>query len=581
MHESYLRNLPISVLPASSLVPFSARRLLRPKVLWTNDLLNGNIDPFQFSACLPCHAEEALELASGSVQLKAERYGGPGLAGNGGGVRCGLVAGIQIKGTGPNPLAGVTTDYWHKHGACSIQDCIREAIWGEILNTALPYGAARAVSIVLTGSIFGIETEDWKYRDSAKRAILLRQAVVRPAHYMRSTFFAPADATLCSDEERTRSSLSQLPQTLFELLQNLNFSGKDSLALEIGLDEVFRRAAYQLAASRAKRILHGSLIASNFGLDGRWLDFGTVTSIQAFDRALVAPGSADFWTQETTILETIGDLSFYVAKYLGYCPKAKIFECGVPLARRFLSTLNSRTCIEFAKLTGIPEDGLIAADEPHLRALWHAQRKVISENLSEVYLYFGDNRHEMPVEDQSKSLNQILLHCGLSSNQFELEGRLSRTSIDSEVLFEIADAYWNLRKGLRNVFRLSESRGHLDLAIALRAIRANFPNLPLHRRNFDSMVNDISMDTINGGNRILEFSTFWANVYDDAGIVRLDPWFTDEHNFTIGEDLILRINGKDATAQEISILIDSAKVPEASKESLLRILSNSNITRQM
>ena len=68
-----------------------------------------------------------------------ERYGGEGLGVHGGGVRCGVAGVHQVKGIGRNPLVGDSPDFWHSHGGASLAEGLYEAVWGEVLQRALPH----------------------------------------------------------------------------------------------------------------------------------------------------------------------------------------------------------------------------------------------------------------------------------------------------------------------------------------------------------------------------------------------------------------------------------------------------------
>ncbi len=70
----------------------------------------------------------------------------------------------------------------------------------------------------------------------------------------------------------------------------LLLSGKEKASLDNALDKMINRLACQIAASRVKGIPHGSLTSSNVSVDGRFLDFGTITAVPDFGNYVLANG---------------------------------------------------------------------------------------------------------------------------------------------------------------------------------------------------------------------------------------------------------------------------------------------------
>jgi hypothetical protein len=241
-------------------VPTRSSQLARPIVLWARPG-QGHLNwPVQ-----PVDGERGtLAMTETPLSAFAERYGGAGLGPNGGGVRCLDIDGVQYKGIGANLLAGSTTDRWHRHGALSAQDAVREVIWGELFDRALPYGAVRALALTATGTQFAVEVGEAKAPGWASRAIVAREPVVRPAHFMRSIFFEPgADARLLPpDAQRTREACCLSHSALIDALKHRPWTVAATEAARPTLGEcwreVWRRAAHQLAASRVSRLIHGS-----------------------------------------------------------------------------------------------------------------------------------------------------------------------------------------------------------------------------------------------------------------------------------------------------------------------------------
>ncbi|WP_434574595.1 hypothetical protein J3P88_07825 [Pseudomonas sp. Z3-6] len=195
-------------------------------------------------------------------EFYAERYGGDGILRNGGGGRCGFDGDYQLKGIGPNNLVGANSDEAHGNGLLSLETAVYESIWAEIINIALPYGAMRTVAIISMGTEFNQDGKTYA------RGLLVREAAVRPAHFIRAPYFNDISPdSLCSDARRVKLAVQRLIEFLpagpdGELVSNLGF----------GLVELAKRYARQFAAARAKRIIHYNVSASNVSLNGAWLD---------------------------------------------------------------------------------------------------------------------------------------------------------------------------------------------------------------------------------------------------------------------------------------------------------------------
>lgn len=204
----------------------------------------------------------------------AERYGGDGILRNGGGGRCGFDGDFQLKGIGPNSLVGADSNEAHGNGLLSLETAVYESIWAEIINVALPYGAMRTVAIISVGTRFDQDGKTYA------RGLLVREPAVRPAHFIRATYFNDiSTGSLCSDARRVKFAVQRLVEFLpvkqdGQLINNLCF----------GLVELAKRYARQFAAARAKRIIHYNVSASNVSLNGAWLDLSGTTIFSQFIR---------------------------------------------------------------------------------------------------------------------------------------------------------------------------------------------------------------------------------------------------------------------------------------------------------
>ncbi len=241
-------------------------------------------------------------------KFMAERYGGDGILTNGGGGRCGFDGIWQLKGIGPNQLVGKEVDAAHGDGNLCLDTAIYESIWSEIINAVLPFGAIRTIAILDTGRTYeerGIETP---------RGLLVRQSVVRPAHFIRATFFEEKQVNgLCKDAQRVKASIAKL----VDFLPGEGAMSKASSVserLESGFLELAARFAEQFAAAKAKHIIHYNVSASNLSLDGAWLD---LSGTRIFSN-LIEGYRTDidrFNTEHFPAVESLKSLSYYLGKY--------------------------------------------------------------------------------------------------------------------------------------------------------------------------------------------------------------------------------------------------------------------------
>lgn len=212
--------------------------------------------------------------------MEAEYYGGRGLEQNGGGVRCGNANDLQVKGIGKNPLAGKYTEKWHSYGAMSLRDAVCEAIYSEMLNTVLPYGAVTSYAILKTG--VDVEYLDYGVRKVMPGASIVRDIAIRPAHFMRSPSFKPypgLERKVFPEEIRTRLSVN----SLYEYFNS-------GALVEENIKKFLSVTAAQLAYAKIMRISHGALGPSNFTLSGKWIDFGTVSTLPSGVNIMLGKG---------------------------------------------------------------------------------------------------------------------------------------------------------------------------------------------------------------------------------------------------------------------------------------------------
>lgn len=485
----------LDILPLSSFVGFEAQRLARPKVIWQNGDPRCKIELDSYAFCIPLGDDPPCAYSNEKRQFYAERYGGAGVVRNGGGARCGIQGTVQIKGIGRNPLAGSEAEFWHSYGGESVAGGIRDAIWGEICNEALPYGAARIFGIIDTGTTVPLFSATEGPISRTCRGLTIRESLLRPSHYIRSLYFWKGDeqsAGMVSDAVRTRMAV----QTIAVPLQKMTGMSSPLLSASLinaGLQEMFRRFAVQAAAAQAKKIVHGAITASNISFDGKWLDFGTASTVADFGRIMVTKGPDALSHEPTAAIAN--DLVYYLRKYS--CQPARNIIDAPALMNAYRAHFQRRSEIEFFKLTGMPETARVLL--PHLA---HTLSACIAEILSHApgepfHIY---HRREvdgpvMPFKMGGYHLNTILVCAVFSESAAGLDQAL-REHLDNQVLREkFSESYWAIRNAYLAAKR-GRDRAAKEVFICLNGLRLNSALPELYRPTLDAAIDDMVLNMV-------------------------------------------------------------------------------------
>lgn len=467
-----------ALLPAASFVPFVARGVRWPEVRWANPQLAADFPFAEHAWCLPLADDAPDAYHNDQIQAMAERYGGHGLGGNGGGARCGLIGDIQIKGIGRNQLAAEETDFFHSYGGASLNEGIYEALWGELLQCALPHGAVRVLGLVTTGTRVPLVAPLPGQDPTTERALIFRQSALRPAHFMRSPYHRlPAGSEWCDDTTRTIAAIGALPAAC-AALYGPAVDGSSDLSVQRCLGLMLERFADQFAAARAKRLMHGSLIASNIALDGRWLDFATTSSMPDYGHIL-SPRGPDFMQEELMLQPGIADLAFYLRKYLPNARRA-LFD-GTALWQRLNLRLQQRLPLEYAKLTGIPA-ALCVRLPRQAEALYKVMQEIMRKGNDKVYLMMSDSSPAArctPARTGDHSLNAILRKAAFTSSPAQTETALLEELDNANLRARFVSAYWDLCSEAEPLLAARGPYGRLFCM--LNAVRLNGDNHFLYR----------------------------------------------------------------------------------------------------
>jgi hypothetical protein len=182
------------------------------------------------------------------------------------------------------------------------------------------------------------------------RALALRDAPLRPAHYMRAAYFRVPEG-MPNEERRMVNCIATLPGVLQHIYGPSAVNTRGSIVdISQGLAMFFERAAKQLAALFCNRIVHGGLSASNISLDGRLLDFGMTTSVSDFGPIITSGPAIHMMEQPTKFLRMLEPLFYYVEKFgagIRQIPRQQLFD-------HFYSVYEMNRKRGMLRLTGIP-----------------------------------------------------------------------------------------------------------------------------------------------------------------------------------------------------------------------------------
>lgn len=371
-------------LPSLSFIPITVTKVAAPAVLWAD---GDGISPAAAcdnAYCLPEPDDAPAAFGSAVRTYLVDKYGGTGAGTAGGSGRCGVFGDLQVKGIGRTALVTQRHDPFHSNGMVGMEEAAREIIWSQIAQSALPYGAVATPGALLTGTTFTVQQPDGSL-ERRPRVLLLREWALRPAHYMRNIYFKdPAQAGPGADAERSAAALATIHDAFEQLFPEC--AGLDHVAaLNTGLRAMAERFAAQVATSFAKRIYHGGLSPSNIALDGKFIDFGTMTTVPAYRRRAIQPLSPDFWTEQVALKNTVTDLRFYIDKYVAPAPGGDLIGAA-RLEAIFVQALCKKQQVELLKLAGVSEDAIAHFGQARAGALQRCMTAIIRRRNSEPFV---------------------------------------------------------------------------------------------------------------------------------------------------------------------------------------------------
>lgn len=200
-----------------------------------------------------------------TISMYADRYGGDGLGPALGAGRAGFLphGNLYVKGIGFTPLFkhNDPDDFAHSHGGVHLDDCLVEAVFGEVNENLFALGSSRIVAVIDQGK---------EVIDPAGRRIPIALAVrtgaqLRPAHLLR----------------RLRSKRSQLENFVAitsasgQLVTKQDSTGEEVPDLKATMLRIIDDHAQTAAEGFRWRMIHGALSASNMDISGAMLDLPT------------------------------------------------------------------------------------------------------------------------------------------------------------------------------------------------------------------------------------------------------------------------------------------------------------------
>lgn len=308
------------------LIPFIAKRV-DSQLLWNNVIDSDLLEELKKETSYLIERKQQhsvfdtrIPLLSNEKVFYAERYGGSAISYNGGGARCGFDGRWQIKGIGANALVGQGSR--QVDGELTLTGAVLEVIWGVVMAKVLPYGAVPNRAILLTENLLADSISSASSMAHARRTLLVREPVVRPAHFCRAPYYRPHAAMLSqqTDSERVEKQIAVAP---LMLPRPLPFDENQWIALAsderalYGLCELAQRLAAQIACCRSRHLVMMTS-PSNCDIKGRLLDFHGMRSVFPVERQDAAHSYFQYNKLNEDVpllLQGVQDVGFFLAKY--------------------------------------------------------------------------------------------------------------------------------------------------------------------------------------------------------------------------------------------------------------------------
>ena len=195
-----------------------------------------------------------------TVTMYADKYGGDGVSPALGAGRAGFLSdgNLYVKGIGFTPLFrhNDKDDFVHSHGGVHFEDCLSEAVFGEVNHNLFTLGSTRIVAIIDQGMHVTEPSGKQRHIALAVRA----GPQLRPGHL------------LARRARGSRSPLEMFVQMTSATQQLVGVGVPDVAATMLRVIDDHAQAAAELFRWR---MIHGALSPSNMDLSGAMLDLPT------------------------------------------------------------------------------------------------------------------------------------------------------------------------------------------------------------------------------------------------------------------------------------------------------------------
>jgi hypothetical protein len=195
------------------------------------------------------------------LTLYADKYGGDGVRPALGAGRAGFLShgNLYIKGLGFTPLFrhNDADDFVHSHGGVHLEDCLSEAVFGEVTHNLFTRGANRIVAIIDQGK----HVTEPSGRERPIALAVRAGAQLRPGHLL-----ARRARGSCSPLEM----LISITRASGQLVTTSDLPDVNATMLRVIDDH-----AQTAADSFRWRMIHGALSPSNMDISGAMLDLPT------------------------------------------------------------------------------------------------------------------------------------------------------------------------------------------------------------------------------------------------------------------------------------------------------------------
>lgn len=440
-----------------SYIKVETQRLARGKVLWINwdylesigfDTSKREITPAIEKAILdafawgvPGKGEPADAFTAEKKTFYADRYGGDMLAGNMGSGRAASAGTIQTKGIGRTALVTTIGD-GHSNGVAALDEAIVESIYGEV-GQRLPRGANRVIAIIDRGTTY--THNDGRVQQNA---LIIRQDPLRPAHYLKNLY--GRGPLMGSEDARTQQAIQYFLEA-FPVGKELAGAPK-SEKVRAAVLKYADTIADVYAAAFARKIYHGATSISNIEVDGRFIDYGTMTTVPDYGRIQRISGAdhngVTTELKSILMLEFLGNLRDHMPKAMG-----KRLPTNEEMVARFETQYEKSMIREFLSLTGL--------NDVNVRKVESTKEGALLGKLLEKIAVYG-SREVMAGEETAYltkfNVNRILVKLAKATDldPVALEGLLQAEipeAKDREILRELARTYSTVLRSVKNLDR--------------------------------------------------------------------------------------------------------------------------------